>query len=471
MDSPKRSQSEPVALLVREIENLQAQTRLMEICLQEAQAAREQSVAWMKEQYSSELSSLRASLTNEIQSARGENQALRARIVELEAAASSVDRVTPEFFNEAASGHLTDEITRLRSTLARQEYAAARQETLLKAQIDRLAAEIEQRREEVAQQREISSQAAAELERLRVEAAALTEKSRQSDLERAGEDRPTDSKTAPLGMAEPIAQLADRIHELQLRLGEKQSPTESRGAELVHLTAELKRIVERLAGPGSLAGARPGRAALNAPASGRRTEEKTMTPGDGNKPPEDALEAEQPSATPAGLEQSLRDEIERLLHESREKNRLLQDRNDELVRVKGEMDRLQERLNQWESLSSRAQSALAGDAERMHTEFQAQLALLQAELSQKQWALEEKEAAVRSLEQKYRQDRATRHRQMTPSDTELGGQSRASEAGLNPTREERAIAAKNAEELACEVHVDRSHRRWSSGFGRKRRWR
>jgi DNA repair exonuclease SbcCD ATPase subunit len=414
---------------------------------------------------------LRAALTNEVESARAENQALRERIGELESARSSADRFAADF-DQDARRHLTDEITRLRSTLAQQEYAAARQAVVLKAEIDRSAEEIERCRDELARQREISNQAAAELERLRAETAVLTETSPQSGVERGGADEFADRNAARLGIAAVISELADKIHELQLLLLEKQSPIESRATELMHLKAELKRVVERLAEPDAFASVKPGHANFDATSSGRRTEEITMTPADGNKQlPGDALESSQPSATPAGLEQSLRDDIERLLHEARERNRLLQDRNDELVRVKGEMDRLQERLNQMESFSSRAQSVLAGDAERMHTEFQAQLALLQAELSQKQWALEEKEATVRGLEQKYREEIATMRRQVTRSDSALGRQTIAIEPRSNPTEEEPTVADPNAQARAREMNIDGNRRRWHSGFGRKRRWR
>jgi DNA repair exonuclease SbcCD ATPase subunit len=441
----------------------------MEICLQEAQAAREQSIARMKEQYDAELSSLRAALTNEVESARAENQALLERIGELERARSSADRFTADV-DQDARRHLTDEITRLRSTLAQQEYTAARQAVVLKAEIDRLAEEIERCRDELARHREISNQASAELERLRTETAALTERSPRSGVERGGADEFADRNAVRLGIGALISELAGKIHQLQLLLLEKQSPSESRAADLMHLKAELKRVVERLAVPDVFAGVKPGHANFDAASSGRRIEETTMTPMDGNKQlPGDALESSQPSATQA--EQSLRDEIERLLHEARERNRLLQDRNDELVRVKSEMDRLQERLNQLESFSSSAQSVLAGDAARMHTEFQAQLALLQAELSQKQWALEEKEAAVRGLEQKYREEIATLRRQVTRPDSELDRPKVAIEPRLNPTEEESPAADQNAEARAREMIIDGNRRRWHSGFGRKRRWR
>ena len=49
------------------------------------------------------------------------------------------------------------------------------------------------------------------------------------------------------------------------------------------------------------------------------------------------------------LEQNLRRELDRLIRETQEKNQILQDRNDELVRVKAEADGLQERFSQVEA--------------------------------------------------------------------------------------------------------------------------
>jgi hypothetical protein len=96
---------------------------------------------------------------------------------------------------------------------------------------------------------------------------------------------------------------------------------------------------------------------------------------------------------------------------------------------------------------------------------------LQAELSQKQWALEEKEATVRGLEQKYREEIATMRRQVTRSDSALGRQTIAIEPRSNPTEEEPTVADPNAQARAREMNIDGNRRRWHSGFGRKRRWR
>src|SRR4030095_14926369 len=57
-------------------------------------------------------------------------------------------------------------------------------------------------------------------------------------------------------------------------------------------------------------------------------------------------EIEERSSSQAALEQSLRSEINRLIQENQEKNQILQDRNDEVLRVKAEMDLLLDKLGQ-----------------------------------------------------------------------------------------------------------------------------
>ncbi len=102
-------------------------------------------------------------------------------------------------------------------------------------------------------------------------------------------------------------------------------------------------------------------------------------------------------------EQALRNEIDRLIGEAQERNQILEGRNDELVRVKNDLDSLAERFSQLESHAVHAESNASGEAENMRTGFQAQLALLQAELSQKEWAVEERQAIIAGLEQEHRQ--------------------------------------------------------------------
>jgi chromosome segregation ATPase len=173
-------------------------------------------------------------------------------------------------------------------------------------------------------------------------------------------------------------------------------------------------------------------------------------------------------------EQSLRDEINRLIREGQEKNQILQNRNEELVRVKAELDRLYEQVSQLESSRSEAVNALRDDSERMRTEFQAQLALLQAELSQREWTIEERQAAARGQEQNLRQEIESLRQQLAesktaqPHDTDafVFGEPRASDL-----REQHFEGIGSGDRLEGYTGSFAHRRRWQGGFGWKRRWR
>jgi chromosome segregation ATPase len=176
----------------------------------------------------------------------------------------------------------------------------------------------------------------------------------------------------------------------------------------------------------------------------------------------------------SNIEQTLRNDLERLICEAEERNQILQNRNDELVRVKADVDSLQERFTQLETSTSQTESALAGKAERMHMEFQARLALLQAELSQKEWALEERDATARGLEQTYHQEIESLRKQLAEKEAAnkpdgldyVLGEPRLSQAG-----EKRFQVTDSTQPGDQHSHQATQSRRWNTGFAWKRRWK
>ena len=176
----------------------------------------------------------------------------------------------------------------------------------------------------------------------------------------------------------------------------------------------------------------------------------------------------------ANIEDTLRYELERLIREAEERNQILQNRNDELVRVKAEMDSLQERCAQLELATSQTESALAGETERMHTELQARLALLQAELSQKEWALEERDATARGLEQIYHEEIESLRKQLAEKEAAIkpdGHDYVLGEPRLNHAEEERFQVTDSAQSDDHHAHQTPQSRRWHTGFAWKRRWK
>ncbi len=172
------------------------------------------------------------------------------------------------------------------------------------------------------------------------------------------------------------------------------------------------------------------------------------------------------------LEPTLRLEIDRLIRESQERNKILQDRNDELVRVKADLDNIQEQYRALESAVAQGEAVLTADAERMRTEFQAQLALLQAELSQKEWALDERQAVTHGLEQKYHQEIESLRRKLTETkNIEVKGDFVLGEAKLDQDQETHFEKA-NGTSSGDQAWSPSNHgRRWHTGFAWKRRWK
>jgi len=170
------------------------------------------------------------------------------------------------------------------------------------------------------------------------------------------------------------------------------------------------------------------------------------------------------------LEQSLRRELDRLVHEIEERNQILQDRNDELVRVKVDTDALRERFSAMETTATEAESAFSSEMERMRVEFQAQIALLQAELSQKEWADAERQAEMRGLEENYRREIEGLREKLAQAEAERAGHD-------DFVFDERPLAgakdsgASDNGAHGTNGHVPSPSRRWQSGFGWKRRWK
>jgi chromosome segregation ATPase len=263
------------------------------------------------------------------------------------------------------------------------------------------------------------------------------------------------------GKAEAEQRLGAKVEELQLQLADRQLLVESRAAEIADLKAQL-------------AGSRrPKQTEIDDAASANATERKPMNDDTNKTIAQSAGPFEQSGSAQQRSGQTLQDEIDRLRREVQERNQILQDRNDELVRFKAEYDRLSERVSDLESAAMRSERAYSGEAERERTEFQAQVALLQAELSQKEWALEEHQAEARGREQSLLDEIGSLRRQLAegktgkpnePDDFVFG------EPRVNSTREQPF-------ELAGHASADQghngfaSHRRWHTGFGWKRRWR
>jgi chromosome segregation ATPase len=250
----------------------------------------------------------------------------------------------------------------------------------------------------------------------------------------------------------------NQLQKLESKIDEQQHAFESQGRELAQARAHAQSPGQR-----------------DARETGFQKGEETMKEHVAMKTDDVDQQPTKSSANPAepaastSADQALHDEIARLRQEAQEKNQILQNRNDELVRVKAQLDQLHERLAQLES-SSQEESPATVEAERVRTEFQAQLALLQAELSQKQWAQEDRQAKARTVEQSLRQELDSLRRQLAANEAaeQAGPEFVFGGPGANHDGDE-VFGLNGANDAAPGAFA--SQRRWNRGLGWKRRWR
>jgi chromosome segregation ATPase len=171
------------------------------------------------------------------------------------------------------------------------------------------------------------------------------------------------------------------------------------------------------------------------------------------------------------------DEIMTLRHDAEEKNLLLASRNEELMRVKAEMDLLQGELSELKSSIKRIQESANTECAEMRSEFQAQVAFLQAELSQRDWTLQEREAAQKVLEQGLRAKIGQLEVQLGQVKTSTEGPAQEFVLGVNWESEARLDDTWKLQERldgnGAEIAQTASNQsgKWRNSGAWKRRWR
>ena len=422
----------PLVLLLNEIDILLAQLRVLELCALQAQAKVNYERERAQQKYETELASIRDALAE-------------SQRVETDSAAEAIEakflenmRTIEDELNQSRSQYRS-QIENLQYELAIRERALTERQEAVSAVELALHGKIQSLQEELA--------------RLRSENVCLRERTTEAEELRrqAGEDHQSQigqSDNAALGtdLSAPQARQQNseaKLDQLGLQLAEAQLIAKSRAAEIVDLKEQHAALNQQ----------RVQSLSVNAPLEKQRH----------------AL-ARDDDFSRREMEQSLRREIERLVHEAEEKNQILQNRNDELVTVKATVDALQERLSATETTTAGKESAAEVELERMRSEFQAQLALLQAELSQKDWALQEREAMSQSLEQNYRHEIDSLRQRLDEE------KSRNVSAREEFTMGEMPLDPAPDVPLKSQVHehpVDSpaQGRRWHTDFAWKRRWK
>lgn len=487
-------------MLLNEIDVLLAQTRSLEIEVNRAQAAADENMAQLREQFAAELrakeQALQAYKDEQERRASAAQGALETRMAELESANRSMSVRAEQL--EAVRRACEAEMAALRHQTDVQERALSARRQAITATELALHDKIQSLNQELARQRR------------EIDERDIALRDMKQELEARLRSQEAELAAAQAAIRQGEAMFKSTVDELQIELREKQLLAESRAAEIAGLKATLSQLSTRIAQQdesqkrsaaatmeeiGAIRAAHRSevgaleekyQAAVRA-LEDRLANERQMVAEVRKQlsrfqeqSRDGAAQLHRPASVgfkeheaEAQIVQSLRNEMQRLIHENQEKNRIIEDRNNEVVRVKRELDQIHDRLNQLQSVRRETEQTVGGEAARMRTEFQAQLALLQAELSQKQWALEELQAASHGLEQKLRQELDSVRRElaahMSASLTDRGdclsgeGQTDSLDVGNCPVTENGAGAAHRS--------GSSYHRRWHTGLGWKRRWR
>ena len=208
-------------------------------------------------------------------------------------------------------------------------------------------------------------------------------------MERQLMDRESELQNCHACAKEAELNHAAELMELQHRLAEMQLLSETRALQIADLKIETVRLSQE--------NNRREPVKLGTGACGAAESEQSRESDAGSADVQARLKANSPGSDEA--QTAARHEIRTVRQDAEEKHLLLASRNEELVRVKAEMDLLQLQVSDLKASCKRIQDSAETECTKMRTEFQAQLAFLQAELSQKEWALEEREGAQKVLEQ------------------------------------------------------------------------
>ena len=267
-----------------------------------------------------------------------------------------------------------------------------------------------------------------------------------------------------------------QVTELQTQLAEKLIVLETRDDEIQALESKITGLVERI-GQAEVARQQAEATATSEIEQIRRQSQAELAARQlENDQKAEALQ--QHEARWYSTEQNLRLEINGLRAEVAEKHSLLENRNDELLRVKTELDVLQERIADLESAVRQAGRESLNKPEHTGEHPTTAVDSLWEALGQKERVLEERQAAVNDLEQNFQAQIDSLRSELAEKEALLENPNKGfllGEPTLTESQKERlnrleqlveAIKADNEQTL-----ISPQNRRWRFSLGRKRRWK
>jgi len=462
----------------------------------------------VREQHLEELEELRAdlvqrqlSLEEEKTSARLLGDNLKDELRRLEAQLSEKHDLLQR--DELALQEQRSEIAALREELARSEFARRQTETLastqaeqirervkveigtldaqlkekedaLKSLADRgreLESKIDDLQRQLAEKEPLIASRDVEVRALRVQAGEL--RSQITHLERTQGEKLEKQRVAA-GQLEQNLRI--QVSDLQNELAEKLALLEARNHEVRALESKVTEFVERIdRSEAALDQAR-------ATAAGeieqmRQQSQAELTARQAEI--EGKVEALQKhEAELYATEQNLQAEMNVLRAEVAEKRSLLENRNDELLRVKLEADSLQDRIAYLESAARQAELESLHPSARAEEQTRPELDRLWEELSQKEQMLEQRQTAVNDLEQGFQAQIDSLRSELAEKQALLENPGTAFLLGEPTLTESQKEKLGRLEQLVETIKADNEqtlisaqNRKWRFSLSRKRRWK
>jgi chromosome segregation ATPase len=418
-------------------EKLTDDTRRLEAQLVEKQILLDQSIA-------------------ELQGNRSELSALHEQLSQLELA-----RKQSEMFAAAQAEQMRErvkaEVGTLDAQLAEKDKALQTLENRSRNVEAGLAAKLDEMQAQLAERQLLIDGRDRETADLRAQIAALREQ--MGRLEHDNRQALEQQWAASSGLEQD---LFDRIEKLQTQLEEKSTTVDAREGEIRNLQSEIKRLAEQLGQAETAANEAQVKAASDTELL--RVQSQAELAALQTELDRQVQRLQKREAIVYSTEQSLQVEINNLRTEIKEKHGLLQSRNDELLRVKSDMDTLQERIVYLESA--------AREAERERGSQPAGI-----ELDREEQILDTRQAAVNGMEQGVRSQIEKLGNESAEKQTLLDNPSPNFVFGDSTITESQRAKLRRLEQLVENVKADNeqslgSHnRRWRFSLSRKRRWK
>ena len=462
----------------------------------------------LREQYQLELASLRAELEQRQLVLEERERAIRVLEEKLNSEIHRLDTQLAEKQSLLERAHLQlqekgSEISALRQEITRSEFACRQTEMLaatqaeqirervkaevgamddqlrekenaLKSLADRerkLESKIDDLQRELAQQESLIESRDIEVTDLRTQAGDLL--SQITHLEQAHGEALEQQRVAA-GQSEQDFRV--QVHELETQLAEKLTLLETRNNEVQDLESKFNELVERL-DRSEVALEQARATATNEIEQIRRQSQTEVTARQAEIEQKVGVLQDREAAFYV-MEHNFKDEINALRTEVAEKSFLLENRNEQLLRVKMEMDALRERVVDLESVVKQAESESLNRSERTGEYTSTALDKLWEEQSQKERVLEGRPEAVNDLEHGFQAEIDELRSELAEKQAFLENPSNDFVLGDPTITEAQKEKLRRLEKLVETIKADNEqtlisphNRKWRFSLSRKRRWK